>query len=258
MHTSITLDVLDFENFTVEEKAHIGISVKDFKFIVMHAETLRATVTAQFSHPTRPMQLTYAVNGMQCEFTLMTIGDYRGGSVTPSPAVARNNSVAPGVQQTPREPPLMQADDRQVSNSSMPPPLQPASRIFTREPASQRLARPSPPPPKPSLDDESLFISMENDDERKWGEKNFDEDEDTLGWDPNLNNVGNEFKNLDAMLIGRQSLYSAGLRSIGSKDTMSLSDLPSREWTDSDDKALAPTQRISEVCGHFLLVLAVC
>lgn len=184
--------MLDFENFTVEEKAHIGISVKDFKFIVMHAETLRATVTAQFSHPTRPMQLTYAVNGMQCEFTLMTIGDYRGGSLTPSPAVARNNSVAPGGQQTPRESQALVRDDRQVSNSSMPPPLQPASRIFTREPASQRPARPSPPPPKPSLDDESLFISMENDDERKWGEKNFDEeDEDTLGWGPNPNNVGN-------------------------------------------------------------------
>ena len=183
--------MLDFENFTVEEKAHIGISVKDFKSIVMHAETLRATVTAQFSHPTRPMQLAYAVNGMQCEFTLMTIGEYRGGSVTPSPALARNTSV--------RESPLVQApvrDDRQVSNSSMPPPLQPASRIFTREPASQRPARPSPPLPKASLDDESLFISMENDEERKWGEKNFDEeDEDTLGWDPNPNNVGNEFIN---------------------------------------------------------------
>lgn len=181
--------MLDFENFTVEEKAHIGISVKDFKSIVTHAETLRATVTAQFSHPTRPMQLAYAVNGMQCEFTLMTIGEYRGGSVTPSPALARNTSV--------QESPLVQApvrDDRQVSNSSMPPPLQPASRIFTREPASQRPARPSPPLPKASLDDESLFISMENDDERKWGEKNFDEeDEDTLGWDPNPNNVGYEF-----------------------------------------------------------------
>lgn len=189
--------MLDFENFTVEEKAHIGISVKDFKSIVMHAETLRATVTAQFSHPTRPMQLAYAVNGIQCEFTLMTIGEYRGGSVTPSPALARNTSVNPSVQQTPRESPLVQApvrDDRQVSNSSMPPPLQPASRIFTREPASQRPARPSPPLPKASLDEESLFISMENDDERKWGEKNFDEeDEDTLGWDPNPNNVGNEF-----------------------------------------------------------------
>lgn len=197
MHTSITLDVLDFENFTVEEKAHIGISVKDFKFIVMHAETLRATVTAQFSHPTRPMQLAYAVNGMQCEFTLMTIGEYRGGAVTPSPAVARKNSLAPDVQQTPRVSPPMQApvrDDRQVSNSSMPPPLQPASRVFTREPASQRPARPSPPPPKASLDEESLFISMENDDERKWGEKKFDEeDEDTLGWDPYPNNVGRVF-----------------------------------------------------------------
>lgn len=60
------------------------------------------------------------------------------------------------------------------------------------------------------------------------------------------------------MLIGRQGLYSAGLRNLGGRDTISLSDLPSCEWTDSDDKAVAPTQRISEVCGHFLLVLAVC
>lgn len=34
--------------------------------------------------------------------------------------------------------------------------------------------------------------------------------------------------------------------------------MPSREWTDSDDKAVAPTQRISEVCGPFLLIFAVC
>ena len=160
----------------------------------MHAETLRSTVTAQFSNPTRPMQLAYAVNGMHCEFTLMTIGEYRASSVTPAPAIALNNSVTPSVRQTPRESPLVQASVRQASNSSMLPPLQPALRIFTGETAGQRPVRPSPPPPKASLDDESLFISMENDDERKWGERNFDEDEDTLGWDPNSNNVGNEFR----------------------------------------------------------------
>lgn len=59
------------------------------------------------------------------------------------------------------------------------------------------------------------------------------------------------------MLIGRQGLYSAGLRTLGSRDKTSVSDLPSREWADSDDKAVAPTQRISEVCENFLLVLAV-
>lgn len=70
-------------------------------------------------------------------------------------------------------------------------------------------------------------------------------------WEMNLEPV-------DAMLIGRQGLYSAGLKNFGSRGPIPLSDLSSREWTDGDDKAVAPTQRISEVCEPSLLVLAIC
>lgn len=196
MQTCVAIDTLDFEEYSVEEKVHIGMSVKDFKAVVLHAETLKASITALFSRPNRPMQLAYGEHGMQCEFTLMTIGEYRGGSVTPSPTIARNTATPRDRQtsrQTSRQPSTVQPsaqDHRQETTNAMPPPVQPASRSFTREPPSQRPPRPSPPPPKASIDEESLFVPVDNDDDRRWDERNFDEDEDTLGWDPTAKNVG--------------------------------------------------------------------
>lgn len=164
---------------------HIGISVKDFKAIVMHAETLKTSVTALYSHPTLPMRLAYHEHGMECEFTLMTIGDYQSDSMVSTPAIARKVSAAPKTRQNSNQPSA--ADGPPSSAVAMPPPVQPASRSFTRELPSQRPLRPSPPPPKASLDPESLFLSQEED-ERKWGEKLFEqEEEDTLGWDQSIN-----------------------------------------------------------------------
>ncbi|MCJ1267317.1 hypothetical protein MMC22_007202 [Lobaria immixta] len=234
LQTCVAIDTLDFEDYSVEEKTHIGISVKDFKSVVMHAETLKASITALFSRPNRPMQLAYGEYGMQCEFTLMTIGEYRGGSVTPSPAVARNPSVTPSDRQTSHQPSTVQhsaRDQRQEITNAMPPPVQPASRSFTREPPSQRPPRPSPPPPKASLDEESLFVPVDNDDDRRWGERNLDEDEDTLGWDPTAKNDS----------------FSTSFGGLNRARETSSRLSPYRGWPDVDDKPLAPTQRISEV-----------
>lgn len=188
MQTSITIDNLDFEDFKVEEQLHIGINVKDFKAIVTHAETFKTSITALYSFPTRPMQLSYHEHGMQCEFTLMTIGDYRGGSVTPAPAAVRQVSAAPAERAPSRQSTALTAV--QPKTTTMPPPSQILSRSFTREPQSQRTQRPSPPPPKASLDPESLFLPADEDDDRIWGERNYDdEQQDTLGWDASANNV---------------------------------------------------------------------
>ncbi|CAD6579613.1 MAG: hypothetical protein ASARMPRED_009203 [Alectoria sarmentosa] len=187
LQTSITIDNLDFEDFKVEEQLHIGISVKDFKAIVTHAETLKTSITALHSFPTRPMQLSYHEHGMQCEFTLMTIGDYRGGSVTPAPAAAGQKSAAPAERAPSRHSTVQTAV--QPKTTTMPPPSQPLSHSFTREPQSQRMQRPSPPPPKASLDPESLFLPADEDDDRIWGEKNYDDEQDTLGWNASANNV---------------------------------------------------------------------
>lgn len=187
LQTSITIDNLDFEDFKVEEQLHIGISVKDFKAIVTHAETLKTSITALYSLPTRPMQLSYHEHGMQSEFTLMTIGDYRGGSVTPAPAAVRQTSHVQAERVQSRQPNASTAI--QPKTTTMPPPSQPLSRSFTKEPQSQRTQRPSPPPPKASLDPESLFLPADEDDDRIWGEKNYDDEQDTLGWDASANNV---------------------------------------------------------------------
>lgn len=187
LQTSITVDSLDFEDFKVEDQLHIGISVKDFKAIVTHAETLKASITALYSFPTRPMQLSYHEHGMQCEFTLMTIGDYRGNSVTPAPAAVRQGSAAPAERATSRQSTVQTAV--QPKTTTMPPPSQSLSRSFTREPQSQRTQRPSPPPPKTSLDPQSLFLPADEDDDRIWGERIYDKEQDTLGWDASANNV---------------------------------------------------------------------
>ena len=196
LQTSISMNNLEFEDFKVEEQLHIGISVKDFKAIVTHAETLKTNITALYSFPARPMQLSYHEHGMQCEFTLMTIGDYRGDSVTPAPAAARQVSAAPA-ERAPSRQSLVQ-NVVQPETTTMPPPSQPLSRSFTREPQSQRTQRPSPPPPKASLDPESLFLPADDDDDRIWGERNYDDEQDTLGWDASANNV-NPLSMFDAM-----------------------------------------------------------
>ncbi|KAK3171891.1 hypothetical protein OEA41_003975 [Lepraria neglecta] len=229
LQTSITTDNLDFEDFAVEEQLHIGISVKDFKAIFTHAETLKTSITALYSFPTRPMQLSYREHGMQCEFTLMTIGDYRGGSVTPAPAAVCQVSAAPAErpqrrQSTAQIPPATTLQ----KSTTMPPPSEPASRSFTREPQSQRTQRPSPPPPKASLDPESLFMPIDEDEDRVWGERNYDDERDTLGWDASAKNASD----LDG--VGRGTANSSRLE-------------PYRPWQEDLSSRIAPTQRISDI-----------
>jgi cell cycle checkpoint control protein RAD9A len=179
LHTSVAIDIEDFEAFSVEEKIHTGINVKDFKAIVLHAETLKASITALYSHPTRPMQLSYIEHGMECEFTLMTIGEYRGGPITAAPAITRPTSARPPSKQSVQGLQLQENNDR--SAQEMPPPLQPASRSFGQV-ASQRIARPSPPPPRASVNEESLFVTEEDDEDRVWGAGVYEEDEGELRW----------------------------------------------------------------------------
>lgn len=187
MQTSIAIDTLDFKDFAVEEKLHIGISVKDFKAIVTHAESLKSTITANYSHPSRPLQLAYQEHGMQCEFTLMTIGEYRGSSVTPGPTTIRDRSTRSFTKEESARSSTEERGYRLPNN--MPPPSQLASRNFVREVTSQRAPRPSPPPPTASVDHKSLFFPADDEDERQWAAKNYDEEGDELGWDASADNV---------------------------------------------------------------------
>jgi cell cycle checkpoint control protein RAD9A len=215
LHTSIALDTLDFTTFSAEDGLHIGISVKDFKSIVIHAETLHTTVTARFSRPGRPLQLSYEQGGMLCEFTLMTLSDVNAsdttstatGTATPRNASARPESRQPSTISFAASKAVKTAlsaaprPDQQPQAPMPPPPLasvttdpaKPTSinRSVTSQPSqSSQQQRNSPmkplssapPPPQSTLDPNSLFIPC--DDDRRWDEPAYeDADEDMLGWD---------------------------------------------------------------------------
>jgi cell cycle checkpoint control protein RAD9A len=186
LHTSVAIDTAEFSEFNVEEKLHIVISVKDFKTIIMHAGITNNTVSAAYSHPSRPMQLKYTDEGMSTEFILMTIGDFRGSSTTPAPGVTRGISSKTGARQH-----LEASSNRIGVNAapSMPPPSRAAAPSISRESSKAKVRRPSPPPPQPSLQSESLFFPDPDDDQR-WDPADYDdEDEEPLGWDASANNV---------------------------------------------------------------------
>ncbi|KAI9820263.1 MAG: hypothetical protein M1827_005885 [Pycnora praestabilis] len=232
LQTSVAIETLEFEEFSVQEKLHVAISVKDFKAIVTHADTLRTSISALYSQPTQPLQLAYQGDGMQCEFTLMTIGDFRGNSVNPAPAIPRGASARSFVGQNLST----TAEQRNGQNTSaMPPPAQVMPRSIARESTRQRERKPSPPAPKASLDSQSLFIP-EDDDDRRWDEPNYgNEDEDTLGWDASADNDG---------------MATSLERSLRNSRTY-----PGSRGQESNTRAphtrLPPTQRVDEVPGLF-------
>jgi cell cycle checkpoint control protein RAD9A len=93
LQTAVSIDTQDFEEFDAIDNLHIAISVSDFKNMVIHAASLNADVSAAYSIPARPLQFSYSVPGIHCEFTLTTIGGERGGAAAapaPNPAAARN------------------------------------------------------------------------------------------------------------------------------------------------------------------------
>ena len=189
------------------------------------------------------MQLSYNEHGMQCEFTLMTIGDYRGGSETPAPAVVRHASAASAANQPSRQSTVQIASIQKPNG--MPPPTETASRSFTREPQSQRTQRPSPPPPKASLDPESLFLPADEDEDRLWGERNYDDDEDTLGWNASAKNVRcgsilHSFVDHEIQVSELNDMRKAS----GSSSRLE----PYPAWPEDPNSRIAPTQRISDVC----------
>ena len=128
-----------------------------------------------------PIQLSYHDRGMKCEFTLMTVG---GSSAANAPSTKNANVSKKPAKEAPTD-----RRTRAQDSAAMPPPSQPAVRSFAQPNTSQRSARPSPPPPKASVDHESLFVSNGDDQERQWEERDYEAEEDEVGWDTSADNV---------------------------------------------------------------------
>jgi cell cycle checkpoint control protein RAD9A len=220
--TAVAVNTSDFDEFNVQAGLHIIISVRDFKAIVVHADTLKTSLKAYYSQPTRPLQFSYGYDGLLCEFTLMTSGDYTAAPPTPTPAPQTNSS-----RQPPHAPSVStERVDHPPVRSEMPPPNEPASRRDRvgrlRNPGSRQESS-TAPLNGTQQDSESLFVSN-GDEEDGWAPIDY-EKEDTLGWDGS--------GNLDAAAF--QTFQDGGSTS--------------RTTTANNEEVFEQTQRLSQIKG---------
>lgn len=211
----------------MQDAMHIVISVRDFKAIVTHAETLGGSISAYFSLPTRPLQFTYQSFGVHCEFTLTTTGDLRGASSTPNRKFISTRSSSQQASVAPPQP--------SRTSSEMPPPARPSfnkplSSQSQRASLKAQVHQPSVTESDP--DPESLFMPG-GDEDQTWDPPNYDHDEaeEMLGWDASNDNPSASFHPTF-------------------RDSGSAAPPPQqkREAAYGSEEGLEPTQRLSQVC----------
>ncbi|PFH63286.1 hypothetical protein XA68_14938 [Ophiocordyceps unilateralis] len=210
LQTSIAVEVDEFDDIEVEDKLHIVISVKDFRAIIQHAGSTGNILSARYSLPARPIQLSYTSDAMSCEFLIMTVGE-RGSNPNQKTKKGRKNTARHGPAgleaASPRTSVAPTDTPRQKSQpvarpapptASMPQPSKPMPSLPPAKASASRIGafdlRPSQkPPPPPTLQSESLFVEDEG-----WepvrDEYDDGEEDARLEWDhsvePNLATVG--------------------------------------------------------------------
>lgn len=216
--TAVAVNTSDFEDFTVQTGMHIIINVKDFKAIVIHADTLKTNLKAFYSQPTRPLQFSYGCDGLFCEFTLMTSGNYTAAPPTPVPAPAPQ---AASSRNTPRAQSATATTTRREGSrsfqSDMPPPAsrrEGSSRLGSRQASIQAQS--------PRRDPESLFVP--EDEDEAWMPIDYDKEE-TLGWDASASHDASAFP------------------------TFTDSGSAPRTNTAENNEVFEPTQRVSQIKG---------
>jgi cell cycle checkpoint control protein RAD9A len=169
---------------------HTVISVKDFKSIVAHAETMNTVINTFYSTPGRPLQFSYSMDGLHCQFTLMTAGDY-----TPSPSTAPSAAVSAAPTRASSRVQSITGPSSEISPSersrsfpnNMPPPAVPNSRKPVRK-LGQKDVNGGSKTAQQDDNDDSLFVPLEEED-RRWDPADYENDEETLAWDASANNV---------------------------------------------------------------------
>lgn len=196
LQTAISIDIGDFKDFKVVDDLHVVINVKDFKNMVVHAETLKTTVTALYSQPSRPLQFEYNAEGMHCEFTLMTIGEAPSAE---SQGVSRAATRAPLTRQASESAPAKSTR----SKTDMPPPPKPASNNAAEVPRLGRRNAADTCQQQPTQSSQGLFVT--DDDDRQWEPmEERENEEEMLGWDARGGNVGNP-RNRSALANGSRT-----------------------------------------------------
>jgi cell cycle checkpoint control protein RAD9A len=262
LQTAVTINASDFDELSAQEQLHIKINVKDFRTIVAHAATLNTQFSASFSRAGRPLQFCYTSLGLECAFTLMTVGEGKSAAPAVGTGVPRNPMAPANKQPEPAR--LTQATLGNNGSSprrtleaharTMPPPPVPVNRRAlgrSKQPgsalSSQGIAR-------PNLDPDSLFVTQ-HDDDQQWDPQNLDDGE-MLGWDATASNVSAESveSRLNSLLAYQNNNVHPTF-----KDTASTA----RTQSFPAEDGLEPTQRISQVsrsrstpCGMPLICTA--
>jgi cell cycle checkpoint control protein RAD9A len=168
LQTSIAVEADEFDEIDVEDKLHIVISVKDFRAIIQHAGILGNNLSARYSIPARPIQLSYSSDALSCEFLIMTVGE-RGSNPGQRTKKSRKNEQATGprLEATSRRTSVAPSEQPQESTrNSMPPPRphmpNPTPPVSAVRASASRLGafdlRPSQRPPPATNASGSLFV----------------------------------------------------------------------------------------------------
>jgi cell cycle checkpoint control protein RAD9A len=187
----------------------------------MHADTLKTSLKAFYSQPTRPLQFTYGCDGLLCEFTLMTSGNYTAAPATPAP-----QAITSSKQTSRASTMLVDREESRSFPSDMPPPVQPASRRDGSARLGSRQASSAVQHRSGRHDPDSLFIPDDEDDEA-WAPMDLDKEE-TLGWDASANHDASAFP----------TFTDSGKTSRASTSTGAGS-----------NEVFEPTQRVSQIQG---------
>lgn len=253
----------EFDDIDVEDKLHMVISVKDFRAIIQHAGITGNDLSARYSLPARPIQLTYSSDAISCEFLIMTVGE-RGNNPTqktkkgkksaasqnPGPrleAASRRTSVAPSEAQA-------QAQDPQ---GQMPPPasrphLNPTPQMSAARASASRIGafdlRPTQQPPPATNNSESLFVEDEGWEPVRDEDDDEDEDNARLEWDHSADPVSTMFPKFSVISDQKQNPSTMHLsRPEEARNTEQATE--EKGDTPTDSMYLEPTQRLSDVKG---------
>lgn len=91
LQTRISLSTAEFDSISVENSLHLSIPLKDFKTIIQHSDSLRASITAFYNNPGQPLQLVYERDGLSCAYTIMTRADAIGRMAAPIKHMSKSN-----------------------------------------------------------------------------------------------------------------------------------------------------------------------
>lgn len=189
LHTNIAVEMDEFDHVQVQDKLHIIISVKDFRAILQHAQLTSGELTTIYSNPGRPMRLSYGVDGILCEFILMTVGEK--DAVTQKHKNLRANApkaVRPELDAGSHRGSYVAKDQQPAPpEPASAPPAPPQQKIPARPRQPAFEIRPQPMPPPATAQSDSLFVGQADDDEQ-WEPVNPEEDEEEeenarLEWD---------------------------------------------------------------------------